>query len=188
MILGLEPCARGVKRLGGREATAWSVARHPGERRGVRPRGRPRDGGGAVHDAAREHGARRHPPLRAGGRPRHGLAGGTPRSRGRRLARLRVTLPSLDVPAGALSGGNVQRMILARELAHEPRPDRRLLSDARARRAERGRRARAARGRARARSGGAADLGGHGRAVRAQRPPRRAVPRAHRGQRGRRRR
>ncbi len=37
------------------------------------------------------------------------------------LARLRVTLPSLDVPAGALSGGNVQRMVLARELAHEPR-------------------------------------------------------------------
>ena len=37
------------------------------------------------------------------------------------LGRLRVTLPSLDMPAGGLSGGNVQRMILARELAHGPR-------------------------------------------------------------------
>ncbi len=36
------------------------------------------------------------------------------------LARLQVTLPSLDVPSQALSGGNVQRMILARETAHEP--------------------------------------------------------------------
>jgi simple sugar transport system ATP-binding protein len=36
------------------------------------------------------------------------------------LARLSVTLPSLDIPARALSGGNVQRLILARELAHAP--------------------------------------------------------------------
>jgi simple sugar transport system ATP-binding protein len=37
------------------------------------------------------------------------------------LARLQVSLPSLDIPVGVLSGGNVQRMILARELAHGPR-------------------------------------------------------------------
>jgi simple sugar transport system ATP-binding protein len=36
------------------------------------------------------------------------------------LSRLKVTLPSLDVPVHALSGGNVQRMILARETAHAP--------------------------------------------------------------------
>ena len=68
------------------------------------------------------------------------------------LARLGVTLPSLDVPAGALSGGNVQRMILARELAHEPRLIVAFYPDARARRAERSRRRAAARGRARARA------------------------------------
>ena len=34
---------------------------------------------------------------------------------------MRLTLPSLDIPAGGLSGGNVQRMILAREMAHEPK-------------------------------------------------------------------
>ena len=32
-----------------------------------------------------------------------------------------MTLPSLDLRAGALSGGNVQRLILAREMAREPR-------------------------------------------------------------------
>ena len=30
-------------------------------------------------------------------------------------------VPRLDPPAGALSGGNLQRMVIARELAHEPR-------------------------------------------------------------------
>ena len=37
------------------------------------------------------------------------------------LARLGVTIPSADRPIGTLSGGNVQRVILARELARDPR-------------------------------------------------------------------
>jgi len=39
----------------------------------------------------------------------------------RALERLDVALPALDKPIGALSGGNVQRVILARELARNPR-------------------------------------------------------------------
>jgi simple sugar transport system ATP-binding protein len=34
--------------------------------------------------------------------------------------RLGFTLPSFFVPLGILSGGNIQRMILAREVAHRP--------------------------------------------------------------------
>lgn len=37
------------------------------------------------------------------------------------LKRLAFTLPSFFIPLGLLSGGNVQRMILAREMAHDPK-------------------------------------------------------------------
>jgi simple sugar transport system ATP-binding protein len=37
------------------------------------------------------------------------------------LQRLGFTIPSFFVPLATLSGGNVQRMILAREMAHNPR-------------------------------------------------------------------
>jgi simple sugar transport system ATP-binding protein len=120
LILGLEPCVRGAKYLWGRDATRWSAA-------AVRHRGVafiPEDALGmaavpaltALENMALGD-TRRY--ARAGG-----LAMDWPAVRGdleRALARLRVTLPSLDIPAGALSGGNVQRMILARELAHDPR-------------------------------------------------------------------
>ena len=39
----------------------------------------------------------------------------------RAFARLGFTVPSLDAPLATLSGGNVQRAVLARELAHAPR-------------------------------------------------------------------
>jgi simple sugar transport system ATP-binding protein len=37
------------------------------------------------------------------------------------LKRLGFTIPSFFVPLATLSGGNVQRMILAREMAHNPK-------------------------------------------------------------------
>jgi ABC-type uncharacterized transport system ATPase subunit len=37
------------------------------------------------------------------------------------LQRLGFQIPSFFVPVGILSGGNVQRVTLARELAHDPR-------------------------------------------------------------------
>jgi simple sugar transport system ATP-binding protein len=39
----------------------------------------------------------------------------------RSLKRLGFTIPSLDMPVGTLSGGNVQRVVLAREMARNPR-------------------------------------------------------------------
>jgi simple sugar transport system ATP-binding protein len=39
----------------------------------------------------------------------------------RSLKRLGFTIPSLDKPLGTLSGGNIQRVILAREVAHTPK-------------------------------------------------------------------
>jgi len=119
-ILGLLPSTGGAKWLWGQEAGRWSVAR-------IRASGVafiPEDalGMAAVPGmTALENMAlgdtRRY--ARAGGLAidwaavRHDLA--------RALARLQVTLPSLDTPAAALSGGNVQRMILARETAHAAR-------------------------------------------------------------------
>jgi simple sugar transport system ATP-binding protein len=119
LILGLVPCASGSKRLRGRDATRWPVAR-------VRASGVafiPEDallmaavpGMTAVENMALAD-TRRY--ARAGG-----LAMDWPAVRqdlARALERLDVALPSLDVPAGALSGGNVQRLILARETARAP--------------------------------------------------------------------
>ncbi len=120
LILGLERCVRGSKRLWGEEATGWSVAR-------IRARGVafvPEDASGmaavpgltllenmALGDTGKY--ARR---LGLGvdwDRAREDLA--------RSLARLGVTLPALQARAGALSGGNVQRLVLAREMARDPR-------------------------------------------------------------------
>jgi simple sugar transport system ATP-binding protein len=39
----------------------------------------------------------------------------------RSLKRLGFTIPSLDMPVGTLSGGNVQRVVLAREMARNPK-------------------------------------------------------------------
>ena len=119
MILGLVPCTAGAKRWRGREATRWSVGR-------IRSSGVafiPED---ALNMAA-VPGLTALENMALGDTGRYARAGGLAmdwaavrRDLERALARLRVTLPSLDLPAGALSGGNVQRMILARETAHVP--------------------------------------------------------------------
>jgi ABC-type uncharacterized transport system ATPase subunit len=120
VVLGAIPCTTGRKRLSGHDATAWSVAR-------VRASGVafvPDDALGVaavpqltVLENAVLGDARRY--ARAGG-----LAMDWPRARAdatRAFARLGVTVPSLDAPLGTLSGGNVQRAVLARELARMPR-------------------------------------------------------------------
>ena len=40
---------------------------------------------------------------------------------GKLVAEYGITTPSLDTPAGSLSGGNIQRLILARELSRKPK-------------------------------------------------------------------
>jgi simple sugar transport system ATP-binding protein len=120
VVLGITPCAAGSKWLWGQDATRWSVAR-------VRASGVvyvPDDalGLGAVPTlSVLENGAlgdlRRY--ARAGG-----LALDWDAARAdvhAAFGRLGFVMPSLDAPLGTLSGGNVQRAVLARELAHRPR-------------------------------------------------------------------
>jgi simple sugar transport system ATP-binding protein len=120
VILGLESCARGAKYLWGLDATVWSVAKIRGS------------GVAFIPEDAREMaavpGMTVLENMALGDTRRYARAGGLaidwPAVRGDlegALRRLGVTLSSLDMPAGGLSGGNVQRMILARELAHGPR-------------------------------------------------------------------
>jgi simple sugar transport system ATP-binding protein len=120
VILGVEPCAAGAMYLDGRDATRWPVST-------VRDNGVifiPEDAlamaavGGmsvlenmALGDTARyaRHG---------------GLSMDWAAVRGdlaKSLGRLGVSVPSLEAPIGTLSGGNVQRVILAREMARDPR-------------------------------------------------------------------
>jgi simple sugar transport system ATP-binding protein len=120
VILGVAACAAGSKWLGGQDATRWPVARV----RGSGVAFVPEDALGlaaipqlTVLENAVVGDGRRY--ARAAG-----LALDWPAARAdltRAFARLGFTVPSLDAPLGTLSGGNVQRAVLARELAHAPR-------------------------------------------------------------------
>ncbi len=120
VILGIERAVRGEKMLGGADATDWSVAQ-------VRSSGTafiPEDPLGmaafpwlsvqenmAMADTARYA---RHGGLSMDWESvRSDLQAS--------LNRLGFAIPPVHVPLGVLSGGNIQRMILAREMAHSPR-------------------------------------------------------------------
>jgi general nucleoside transport system ATP-binding protein len=120
VILGLEPCAAGAKYLGGEDATRWPVSR-------VRAGGVvfiPEDalGMAAVGDLTILENVALGDP---GKYARHGGLtldwAAVQADLDRALGRLGVTAPSSATRIGTLSGGNVQRVILARELAREPR-------------------------------------------------------------------
>ncbi len=120
VVLGIEKCSRGTKHLGGQDATTWSVAQ-------VRRNGTafiPEDPLGmaafpwlSVQENMAMANTARY--ARQGGLSmdwesvRSDLQAS--------LNRLGFTIPSVYAPLGVLSGGNIQRMILAREMAHNPR-------------------------------------------------------------------
>jgi general nucleoside transport system ATP-binding protein len=120
LILGLEPCLNGRKFLWGKDATHWSVAR-------IRESGVafiPED---PIQMAAfswltvQENMAIGH--LAKYSRKK-GLAIDWKMVRddlSRSLQRLGFQIPSFFAPVGILSGGNVQRVTLAREMAYDPR-------------------------------------------------------------------
>ena len=120
LILGLESCSRGAKYLFGQDATYWSVANIRAS--GVAfipedPLGMLAFGGLTVREnmaLADTHKYGRHAGLSIHWESvRNDLESS--------FKRLGFTTPSLDIPMGALSGGNIQRVILAREMARHPR-------------------------------------------------------------------
>jgi simple sugar transport system ATP-binding protein len=120
VVLGIEKCSRGAKYLGGQDATDWSVAQ-------VRSNGTafiPEDPLGMAAFpwlSVQENMAMANTSLYA----RHGglsMDWESVRSDLQAsLKRLGFDIPPVNVPLGVLSGGNIQRVILAREMAHNPR-------------------------------------------------------------------
>ena len=119
LILGLERCSSGAKYLWGQDANHWSVARTRSS--GVAfipedPLGMAAVGGLSVEENMALGHTRRY--ARQGG-----LAMDWKSVRSdleESLERLGFEIPSFKKPMRALSGGNLQRIILARELAHNP--------------------------------------------------------------------
>lgn len=120
VVLGMEKISQGAKFLFGENATDWPVSR-------VRACGiafvpeDPLSMAGFPWLSVQENMALANSRLYS----RHGGLGmDWPAVRAdldRSLKRLGFSLPSFFIPLATLSGGNVQRMILARELAHRPR-------------------------------------------------------------------
>ncbi|HWU39682.1 MAG TPA: ATP-binding cassette domain-containing protein, partial [Candidatus Acidoferrum sp.] len=120
VILGLEKISRGTKHLLGQDASHWPVGR-------VRAQGVafiPEDPLGmaafswlSVQENMAIADTRRYSRRSGLSMDWEGVRADLTAS----LKRLGFTLPSLFVPLATLSGGNVQRMILARETAHNPR-------------------------------------------------------------------
>jgi ABC-type uncharacterized transport system ATPase subunit len=120
VILGLERCESGVKYLWGQNATDWSVSRIRSS--GVAfvpedPLGMAAVAGLTVEENMALSNIRRY--ARQGG---FSLDWNLVREDIRRsLMLLGFEVPSLQKPVGALSGGNLQRVILAQEMARNPK-------------------------------------------------------------------
>ncbi len=120
VVLGLEKISQGTKHLLGRDATHWSVFQ-------VRESGvafipeDPLSMAAFPWLTVQENMAMANTRLYS---RRGGLSVDWAAVRadlGQSLRRLGFTIPSFFVPLATLSGGNVQRMILAREMAHNPK-------------------------------------------------------------------
>ena len=119
-ILGLEPCSAGKKFLFGQDATPWPVSRVRGQGVAFIPED-PLQMAAFPWLTVQENMAVGH--ISKYSRQK-GLAIDWEAVRSdlnRSLKRLGFQIPSLFAPVGILSGGNVQRVTLAQETAHDPR-------------------------------------------------------------------
>ncbi len=119
VVLGLERCSSGKKYLWGQDANHWSVARIRSS--GVAfipedPLGMAAVGGLSVEENMALGHTRRY--ARQGGLSMDWKSVRDDLEES--LKGLGFDIPSFRKPMGALSGGNLQRIILARELAHNP--------------------------------------------------------------------
>jgi general nucleoside transport system ATP-binding protein len=118
-IVGLRPSVAGSVRLRGEEITRWPVARRIAAGIGYSPEDRLRHGVVPTLSLVDNLVAKAYRTAPVGGRFL------VDRKAARRLAkelvgRYDVRGADLDAPAGSLSGGNVQKLLLARELAADP--------------------------------------------------------------------
>jgi simple sugar transport system ATP-binding protein len=120
VILGMTPITSGAKYLGGQDATRWSVAKVRGGGVSFVPEdalGMAAVGGLTLVENMALAATRAY--ARCAG---FSMAWSVARADlEQALTRLGVALGALDRPLGTLSGGNVQRVILARELVRDPR-------------------------------------------------------------------
>ena len=120
VVLGLERCSKGAKYLKGQNATRWSVARARAEGVAFIPED-PISMAAFPWLTVQEN-------MALGDMHRYSRKGGLSldweavrADLESSLKRLGFQIPSFHTPLGTLSGGNVQRMVLAREMAHNPK-------------------------------------------------------------------
>ncbi|MBM4329995.1 MAG: ABC transporter ATP-binding protein [Deltaproteobacteria bacterium] len=120
VVLGIEKCSGGAKNLGGQDATHWSVARVRGRGVAFIPED-PLSMAAFPWLSVQENMAMANTHMYSRQR---GLSMDWEAVRSdlqASLKRLGFNIPPFYVPLGILSGGNIQRMILAREMAHNPK-------------------------------------------------------------------
>lgn len=120
VVLGMEKCFRGSKYMSGADATRWSVAQVRGSGTAFIPED-PLGMAAFPWLSVQEN-------MAMADTSRYARQGGlsmdweSVRSDLQAsLKRLGFNIPPVYVPLGTLSGGNIQRMVLAREMAHNPR-------------------------------------------------------------------
>jgi simple sugar transport system ATP-binding protein len=120
VILGVTPSTRGAKYLDGHDATRWPVAKVRASGVAFVPEdalGMAAVGGLTILENIALGDTQRYARLGGWSIAWDAVRGDLDTA----LGRLGVTIPSAERPLGTLSGGNVQRVVLARELARDPR-------------------------------------------------------------------